>query len=68
MNEFRDVRFRATRSKHDNCVCDECGRTDKVTKLAIPKTKRGGPTRYKEYWLCDRCTQKLIDAIIGAKE
>ena len=64
-----DVLFEAERLKGENKCCDCCFTIGKVTKLKIPVTKyynhRTLETIYNEYWFCDECKIKLINALNG---
>ena len=66
------VKFSAVSGKYDNCCCDGCFRTTKVTKIIYPSTKYfvGGKlsTRYHEEWLCADCMGKLKAALENPAE
>jgi len=66
--EYKDnVKFGALRSSYDNCICEGCHRGGYVTMLDLPSTLyhngRKLSTKYRSYWLCDSCLEKLKAAI-----
>ncbi len=67
MTERIDVEFYAKRSAYGNCMCTCCHGTDYVTKIKIPETLyfngKNLSTKFAEYWICDICSNKLVDAL-----
>lgn len=67
-NEKRDVRFPASVSKSDNCICTACHGIGRVTKLELPETlyfdRSGLSTQYNSYWLCNDCRKKLVNSLV----
>lgn len=63
-SDFLEVEFHADASNAENCICDACHNTGKVTKLRLPRTLYYGghklSTRYSGYWLCASCAEKLF--------
>ena len=68
--ERLDVKFKASMSKSDNCICNACHGAGTVMKLTYPVTKfhdrKKLSTRYYEFWLCDKCREKLSFALNGS--
>lgn len=64
-----DMSFKAERLSGENKCCDGCFAIGKVTELKIPVTRyynhRNLETIYDEYWFCDACKTKLINALNG---
>ena len=67
-----NVRFSARNSKAENCFCSGCHAGGSVIKLELPKTLYYDgvhlSTRYYEYWLCQKCADKLKKAMENPKE
>lgn len=68
LEEYMDgVRFQVVRSTGNYCCCNGCFKCTRVNKLFYPETcyhdKRRLSTKTLQMWLCDECTQKLIDAL-----
>ena len=72
MNEKMEVKFTATESKHSNCLCTCCHDTDKVLRLTIPESLyydgKQLRTKHSQIWVCQKCREKLIDALGGQPE
>ena len=72
--EFAEVEFKSTISESEFCICDACHKTGEVMKLTLPETAyhRNGQlsTKYREYWLCSVCEEKLMSALtpLGLEE
>lgn len=71
MTEYQDsiaVEFTSRASVYENCICDGCHHTGYVLKLKIPTTLyhdgKNLTTKYREYWLCRACRDKLVQALI----
>lgn len=67
-----NVRFKAWSSKAENCFCGGCHALGSVVKLKLPMTlyydgKRLS-TKYRNYWLCQKCLDKLRKAMDDPKE
>lgn len=64
-----DVQFKASLSTADNCVCSACFGSGQVLKLSLPETKYHNgydlETQHEEYWLCEKCRDKLKEALNG---
>ena len=69
--EYKDVKFTAKISKHDNCCCDGCYRLGRVMKICVPETKHFDRkelrTIYSSTWLCENCLKLLKNAIENAE-
>lgn len=67
-NEKLDVRFPASVSKADNCICTACHGIGSVIKLELPETlyfnKNGLSTEYSKYCLCNDCRKKLVNSLV----
>lgn len=67
-----DVSFDSILSRAENCFCDACHGTGRVTKLKMPETLYfdGGTlsTKYFNYWLCDKCRTMLAHALDWPEE
>ena len=61
--EHLNVKFEATVSESDNCICNACHNGGTVMKVKLPDTKyhdgKKLTTKYREYWLCSLCRTKL---------
>jgi len=69
MNDKCEVIFKSKKSEYDNCICSACHGTGRVVKIKLPTTLYHNgetlSTKYSEYWLCDNCKTKLINALGG---
>ena len=67
-----NVRFRARNSKAENCFCSGCHAGGKVIKMLLPETLyydgKDLSTRYREYWLCQECVEKLKKVLDNPEE
>jgi len=67
MDEKLEVKFKSKLSSADNCFCTCCHDTGRVTKVRLPETKfhngRNLTAKYQEYWLCEECRNKLMNAL-----
>lgn len=65
------VKYKAVRSKFNNCVCNGCFKRSYVTKITYPEScywdGKNVTTRYGEWWLCDDCIENLSHAVHDAK-
>ena len=72
MTEKLNVSFISSISTADNCICSACHGEGKVIKLELPTTLyyngNGLETRYKNYWVCKKCRDKLTHALYWPKE
>ena len=61
------VKFQSELSTYDNCICNACHHIGHVIKLVVPETtyNNGGKltTKYRPFWLCRRCRDKLVKAL-----
>lgn len=66
-NERKEVTFAAEMSASEHCVCDACHAEAQVLKISLPYSKYYGSdelvTRFREYWLCQSCREKLMKAV-----
>ncbi len=66
-NDYLAVVFEGELSKADNCICEACHYTSYVLKLVIPETHYTNgcklKTKYRPYWLCRKCRDKLLKAL-----
>lgn len=64
-----DVTFTAKRRNSSCATCSACFGVGEVTVITLPHTYfRCGNNLYteqKEYWVCDVCRKKLLDALRG---
>lgn len=71
--EGLQVEFPVEVSIADNCFCNACHGVGRATKIKLPDTRYRGlgmtvlATAYDDYWLCDSCKGKLVEAL-GAVE
>lgn len=65
--ESLDVTFKTSMSEADNCICNACHATGRVMKLTYPTTLYYDgnhlSTKYHEFWLCEKCLEKLAFAL-----
>ena len=67
MDDKLNVAFPCAKSEYDNCVCDCCHGTGRVLKIQLPTTLyydgKSLTTKYRHFWICDECREKLITAL-----
>lgn len=75
MHNFRErfcVEFRSEIGTADNCICNACHHIGYVIKLEVPETtyNNGGKlkTKYRPFWLCRNCRDKLVKALEWGEE
>ena len=65
--EYLPVKFTGTLSTADNCLCNACHYGGYVVKLEIPETSYTNSgklkTKYRAFWLCRKCRDKLVKAL-----
>lgn len=70
--EFKNVTFKAVKSRYENCFCNGCHDTGRVIKLKLPETlyhdHKNLTTLYRNYWLCQKCADKLRTALENPEE
>ena len=62
------VSFETKKGRSTACLCSACHDTGTVTVVILPDThfeNRELRTWYHEYWLCDDCKAKLLEALKG---
>ena len=68
-----DVKIYAEYLESKECTCDMCHKSGNVTKLIFPITSYDkAQSQYKQMrrqiWMCDKCKNMVICALIDAHE
>lgn len=70
--EKLEVNFDSRMSESDGCICDACHNVSRVIEVTLPTTKffdgEKLSTKYEQYWLCEKCHQKLLNVLLDPAE
>jgi hypothetical protein len=66
------IKFPAEVSTADHCLCNACHNVGRVIKLELPETAYNTEgklrTKYRPFWLCFNCREKLMSALMWGEE